>query len=168
MVPPPGVTIGIVRAWCAPRCTKYVKRIAGNPSAMTTTAPGNTQSGRPMAMIAARATIVTATNAAAQNASARARRGRPPRRISGMTGCPPPLVTLSRTFTRSAALCGRESGSFSTQRITSSARRGGVSARISPIGRGASDICAASSWCGVRPWNGGCPPSISYAMTPKA
>jgi hypothetical protein len=42
--------------------------MTGSPSAMTMSDPENTQSGRPMAMIAARATIRNATKAAAYTA----------------------------------------------------------------------------------------------------
>ena len=35
-------------------------------------------------------------------------------------------------------------------------------------GGGSSVSCAASNACGVRPWNGGDPTSISYATMPSA
>ena len=63
---PPGVKVGVAAAM---RCETYwvypVTRITGSPSAMTASAPGKTQSGSPIAMIAARARIATARNAAA-------------------------------------------------------------------------------------------------------
>ncbi len=52
--------------------------------------------------------------------------------------------------------------------MTSSPRTTGVSGRRSFTGGGVSLIWAASTRVGVRPWNGGCPASNSYAMQPKA
>ena len=63
---PPGVNVGVAAA--ARRATNWVyavKSTSGSPSAMTTSAPGKTQSGRPIAMMAARARMATATNAPA-------------------------------------------------------------------------------------------------------
>ena len=48
--------------------------------------PGKTQSGRPMAMMAARATMATATKAAAQISRARPSLGRVSRRAAGIEG----------------------------------------------------------------------------------
>jgi len=59
----PGVSVGVcVMARRVSRCTNAVKRITGSPSAITMSAPGNTQSGSPMPTIAARARTATATN----------------------------------------------------------------------------------------------------------
>ncbi len=61
---PPGVYVGVaVAARCDTYCAYAVKRMTGSPSAMTMSAPRNTHSGSPIAMIAARATIATPTNA---------------------------------------------------------------------------------------------------------
>jgi hypothetical protein len=63
---PPGVYVGVaVIARRVTRWTYPVPRITGSPSAITMSAPGNTQSGRPMPTIAAFATIATMTNAVA-------------------------------------------------------------------------------------------------------
>ena len=60
-VDPPGVRVGVVNAACrATRLTYAVISSAGRPSSITATAPGKTQSGRPMPTTAALATIATA------------------------------------------------------------------------------------------------------------
>ena len=57
---PPGVYVGVAPITRrAVRCTYAVNRITGSPSAITTSAPGNTQSGNPTATIAAFATTAT-------------------------------------------------------------------------------------------------------------
>ena len=62
---PPGVMADIVRAWRVPCCTNAVNKIIGSPRAITPSAPGKTQSGSPITMVAARATSATPTNASA-------------------------------------------------------------------------------------------------------
>ena len=63
---PPGVNVGVaVIARRVTRCTYPVQSTTGRPSAITTSEPGNTHSGRPMPTIAALASTATATNAAA-------------------------------------------------------------------------------------------------------
>src|SRR5688500_9644996 len=63
---PPGVYVGVcVTRRRVVRCTYAVNRITGRPSAITTSAPGYTQSGSPIATIAAFASTATNTNAAA-------------------------------------------------------------------------------------------------------
>ena len=57
---PPGVSVVCIRASFAWWCTRPVNRITGSPSAITMSDPGNTQSGSPMTMIAARLRIATA------------------------------------------------------------------------------------------------------------
>ena len=52
--------------------------------------------------------------------------------------------------------------------MMSEASAGGSPGRCSVTGSGSATRCAPSSACGVRPVNGGCPASISYAMTPNA
>src|SRR6185437_12187501 len=85
---PPGVNVGVAVAmrW-ETYCVYAVNRMTGSPSAMTASAPGNTQSGSPIAMIAARATSATPRNAAAYTANARASMPRPPNRIAGIAAC---------------------------------------------------------------------------------
>ena len=63
---PPGVYVGVcVMARRITRCTYPVQRMTGRPSAITTSEPGNTQSGSPIPTIAAFASTATTTNAAA-------------------------------------------------------------------------------------------------------
>ena len=82
---PPGVTVGdVVSARRMTCCVYAVKRITGSPSAMTMSAPGKTQSGSPIPMIAARATIATMTNAAAYVTSAFLSMPRPPSSTAGI------------------------------------------------------------------------------------
>ena len=62
---PFGVYVGVaVAARRVTYCAYAVNSTIGSPSAMTTSAAGNTQSGRPIAMMAARARIATPRNAA--------------------------------------------------------------------------------------------------------
>ena len=74
----------------------------------------------------------------------------------------------SSACTISLADCGRSAGRFSRQRITSAASAGGKFERRLAIDSGTSPTCAARRFCGVRPTNGGCPVSSSYASTPNA
>ena len=116
----------------------------GSPSAITITAPGNTHSGSPITDVARRASTATASNAAAYRASAG------PVRTRGVGSGPVPVVASSAR-TSSAADWGRSSGALARQRITSSARAGGVSGRASETGGAGSLTCAASVLAGERP-----------------
>src|SRR4029079_12676582 len=65
---PPGVNVGV--AAIARRVTRWtypVHKTTGSPKPITRSAPGNTQSGSPMTIVAALARIATATNAAAES-----------------------------------------------------------------------------------------------------
>src|SRR5688572_9433480 len=69
---PPGVSVGVVRATLrAVRCTKYVARMIGRPSATTTIDPEKTHVGRPIAITAALATMGTAIATTAYSPRAR-------------------------------------------------------------------------------------------------
>ncbi len=121
-----------------------------------------------MTSVAAHAVIPTPAVAAAQRPSAFPTGILPPRNAAGTAAASPLVVTVSSTRAMSRACCGRASGSLARQVMIRSASAGGVSEREDRRSRGVSLMCAASSRAGVVPWNGGCPASSSYAMTPKA
>jgi len=72
-----------------------------------------------------------------------------------------------RARRKPAPLCQRDSGIFSSARITASTTSRGRSWQRSPRGVGGSTICRETTTLG-GPRNGGSPESISYVTTPRA
>ncbi len=87
------------------------------------------------------------------------------RRVSAATSRD---TTASKTDNTSSTLCGRSSGSFARQRMTSDASDARPAGRRVVSGGGASVRCAIIIARGLRSVNGARPISISYASTPSA
>src|SRR5574338_773066 len=94
---PPGVNVGVAMYdRDATRWTHAVNPMMGSPASITPTAPGSTQSGRPMTTVAAHAVNPTSAAPTAQTANAFPR-GMRPASTDGALGVVPLLVTESST-----------------------------------------------------------------------
>src|SRR5262245_19407688 len=106
------------------------------------------------------AVVETAARSQGTQTGIRATRDRPDATV--FAACVVSALTISD------ACCGRSPGFFSRLFMTIAASSGGVSARRVATCSAVSRAWAAMIACGVRPRNGRCPVTISYATTPSA
>ena len=80
-----------------------------------------------------------------------------------VVGTIPPLgvASGSRSATNSSAVWKRSAGRFARQRMMTAPSAGESCGRCSAIGFASCVTCAASVCCGLSPWKGVCPVSIS-------
>jgi len=154
----PGVA---VKARCVVRCANAVKPMMGNPASITPTDPGNTQSGNPIAEVAAHAGDRDDRGRHGPDRDRAANADLPPRRIAG-AAVPLPLVVMeSSTRAHLGRVTGPRFGGFGQTRHHERRERGRTSGRTSSRSGGGPPMCAARSFDGELPWNGSRPPISS-------